>query len=181
MSLKNTEKTYGVVHVALHWISALAVFGLFASGLWIQTLNYYSSWYRVAPEVHKSVGFVLVLLMIFRLVWRHIGGSPTAMATHKAWEKISAKLVHIFFYLAIVLMFVSGYFITTAKGQPLEVLGIIAIPATITSSDSLQYLAEDAHKWSAYTIIAVAVLHALAALKHHFIDRDKTLVRMFGR
>jgi len=181
MPLKNTRESYGFMHVALHWLAAVLVCGLFASGLWIQSLNYYSRWYQIAPNVHKSVGFILVLLMLFRLLWRHVAGTPDSMPTHQRWEKVVAKLVHVFFYLAILSMFVSGYLITTAKGQSLEVLGFIAIPSLVSGSDSLQYLAEDIHEWSAYAIIAVAVLHAIAALKHHVIDRDRTLIRMFGR
>lgn len=181
MPLYNTKSTFGTVHVLLHWLTAVTVFGLFSLGLWMSGLDYYHEWYRTAPAVHKSIGFVLILLMLFRVGWRLKNGMPEIIPTHKTWEKMLSKLVHLFLYVAIVSMFFSGYFITTAKGQSLDVLGFLSIPATITHVDSLEHYAEDIHEVSAYLIVVIAVLHGLAALKHHVIDKDRTLVRIFGK
>ncbi len=180
MRLKNTESQYGLVMIVLHWATALGVVFLFALGLWMVGLDYYSEWYRTAPDVHKSVGFIVVVMVLFRLSWRLTQVMPAALANHKSWEKLVSQLVHAFFYLAIVSMFVSGYLITTAKGQALEVLGFINIPSVVSKAESLEHIASDVHLISAYVIIGVMVLHGLAALKHHFLDKDQTLMRMFG-
>jgi cytochrome b561 len=37
-----------------------------------------------------------------------------------------------------------------------------------------------AHRWSGWLVIILAGMHMLAALKHHFIDRDGTLKRMLA-
>src|SRR5690606_41580895 len=50
MQWRNTSRNYGLTSILLHWIGALAVFGLFGLGLWMVGLNYYSSWYRTAPD-----------------------------------------------------------------------------------------------------------------------------------
>ncbi|SMF40092.1 cytochrome b561 [Alteromonadaceae bacterium Bs31] len=181
MRLGNTNDSYGLVAVLLHWVTALAVVFLFALGLWMVDLDYYNSWYQLAPNIHKSVGFVLVLAVLFRLFWRLSQLTPQSPATHKAWERMLAKLMHVFFYIAIISMFFSGYFITTGKGQALHVLGFISIPAVIDNMDNVKDIASEVHEISAYTIIVAVALHALAAIKHHFIDKDKTLARMLGR
>lgn len=175
------KDTYDRVQIVLHWLTAVVVVGLFALGLYIGTLDYYDPLYRTLPALHKSIGFLLIFAIVFRLMWRFRRGLPQPLPNHQPWEKWLAKAAHLFLYVAILSMFFSGYFITTAEGQPLEVLGFISIPATITSVDSLEHWVEEVHELTAFAIIGVAAFHGLAALKHHFWDKDRTLLRMLGR
>ena len=68
--LKNSQTHYGIVSIVLHWLVAITVFGLFAVGFWMVDLSYYSQWYRTAPHWHKSIGILLALVMLLRLLWR---------------------------------------------------------------------------------------------------------------
>jgi cytochrome b561 len=81
----------------------------------------------------------------------------------------------------LVLVTLSGYLISTADGRPLQVFGGLAIPATLSGLEGQADIAGAVHLALASSLIGVASLHALAALKHHFWDRDGTLLRMFGR
>ena len=179
MKVTKTQ-SYSVLHKSIHWLSALAIISLFGLGLWMEGLDYYSSWYQKAPALHMGIGFCLVLVTLYRLFGRWRNGVPSPLASHKPWEKWLAHAVHAFFYIAIFSMFMSGYFIATSKGQPLGVFGIIHIPALITESDApwLKDFAHETHEILAYTIIAIMCLHALGAIKHHIIDKDNTLRRM---
>ena len=56
--------------IAIHWLSALTVIGLFGLGLWMVALDYYDTWYTRGPALHESVGILLLLLTLVRLVWR---------------------------------------------------------------------------------------------------------------
>lgn len=179
--MRETSPTiYTALQRALHWLSALAVIGLFVLGIWMTSLSYYDPAYRIAPLWHKTIGVLLVLATVFRLVWRFKKGVPRALPTYKTWEIGMSHLVHWYLYAAILSMFFSGYLITTAKGQSLELLGGVAIPAVITGVDAMERVAEEVHEITAYSIMIIAALHALAALKHHFLDRDITLKRMLG-
>ena len=62
MQWRNTAHRYGLVSVLLHWLIAAAVFGLFGLGLWMVGLDYYSSWYRTAPDLHKGIGVLAFLV-----------------------------------------------------------------------------------------------------------------------
>jgi cytochrome b561 len=75
----------------------------------------------------------------------------------------------------------SGYLISTADGRPVDVFGIFTLPATLSGLPNQADTAGDLHLAMAIAVIVLAALHALAALKHHFIDRDRTLRRMLGR
>ncbi len=61
---KNDVSRYGLISIVLHWITALAVLGLFAVGFWMVDLTYYSQWYRTAPYWHKSIGILLAATIL---------------------------------------------------------------------------------------------------------------------
>ncbi|GAB7194876.1 hypothetical protein OS11_11480 [Dickeya oryzae] len=65
MVWRNTSTRYGYISVLLHWASAITVYGMFALGLWMVTLGYYNPWYHNAPEIHKGIGILLFLTLLF--------------------------------------------------------------------------------------------------------------------
>ncbi|UPW19289.1 cytochrome b [Agarivorans sp. TSD2052] len=178
MSIRNSVQGYGWLSIALHWLVAFSVFTLFGLGLFMVDLNYYSSWYQTAPMIHKSIGILLFATMLFRLLWRSLNQKPNSPEGHKKWEKQGAKLGHFLLYLVLFVLMISGYLISTADGRPISVFDWFDVPATITSINQQEELAGDIHEILAWTLIALVAGHALAALKHHFIDKDSTLVRM---
>ena len=54
--MKSEVKNYNLVARGVHWVSAIVIIGMFAVGLWMVDLTYYSEWYKTAPHWHKSVG-----------------------------------------------------------------------------------------------------------------------------
>jgi cytochrome b561 len=176
---RSDDRQYSGFAKLLHWGSALIVIGLFILGLWMTSLNYYHSWYRTAPDIHKSVGIALVLVTFIRLIYRFATRYPAPLPSHSLAVRLAAKAVHIAIYGLLLVMFVSGYLITTARGEPLVVFGgLVEIPGIISGFANLEDRAGEVHEIAAYTLVGLAVLHAAAALKHHFIDKDDTLRRM---
>ncbi len=178
MGIRNTEHAYGWLTIVLHWLVALCVFGLFGLGLFMVDLSYYSSWYQTAPNIHKSVGILLLFTMLFRLFWRVINPKTASPSNHKAWEKTGAKIGHLLLYVVLFFLMISGYLISTADGRAISVFGWFDIPASITHIQQQEEVAGDIHAFLAWSLMVLVAGHALAALKHHFIDKDSTLVRM---
>lgn len=176
--MKNTADRFGWLSRSIHWLSALLVVGLFVLGLWMVSLDYYHEWYRTAPDLHRSFGIVLMLLTVARLVWYRISPKPKALAHYAKWEHVTAIAVQHTMILTLFVLFFSGYLITTAQGDSLFVFSGIEIPALISGIDNLEDIAGSVHEFAAFFLIGLASLHMLAALKHHFIDRDATLKRM---
>jgi cytochrome b561 len=81
-------------------------------------------------------------------------------------------------YLIMAALFTSGYLISTADGNGIEVFDLFSVPATLTG-DNQEDIAGDIHEWLAWGLISLVALHAITALKHHFINKDRTFVRMF--
>jgi cytochrome b561 len=176
--IRNSERDYGAVAIALHWVVALAVTGLFALGLWMVELTYYDPWYRQAPHLHKSLGVTLFVVVMLRLLWRSVNAAPAFEPGVSPLERRLARTAHLLLYLLLFAVMASGYLISTADGRPVEVFGLFSVPATLTGLPNQEDLAGDVHFVLAVSLVGLAGLHALGALKHHFLDRDRTLVRM---
>jgi len=176
----NTDKTYGLVAILLHWLMALVIFGLFGLGLYMVELTYYDALYKTLPFIHKSIGILLAMIFVLRIVWRLVNVSPAPVAGMSAMEERLAGLVHRAFYLLIACIMFSGYLISTADGKAISVFDLFSVPASITSIPEQEDTAGLVHQYLAYSLIALVVLHAAAALKHHFVKRDVTLRRMLG-
>jgi len=166
---------YHGISIVLHWVSAITVFALFAVGFWMVDLDYYSSWYQTAPNWHRSVGVLLACVTCIRLCC-YIFPRP-ARHKHKVVELWAAKLVKISLLCLLLGLFISGYFITTAVGDALFIFDWFSIPSII-QFDHLEEYAGQIHEIAAWSLISLTLLHAAAAIKHHVIDKDDTLLRM---
>lgn len=175
--LKNTTLGYGWLAILFHWLSAIIVIGLFTVGLWMVDLNYYSDWYKTAPHYHKSMGLLLATLTAARLLWKLKQPSPAPLG--KSWGNISAKITHVLMYLILFSMFISGYLISTADGRGIDVFNWFQVPSLGEWFDNQEELAGWIHEILAYSLGLLVVIHAGAALKHHFISKDTILVRIF--
>jgi len=177
MDIKNTKHGYGVAARFLHWFMALAIFAMFGLGLWIDSLSLYNPWYKTAPFLHKSFGIMLFFMLVARLLWRLVNPQPDDSHLTRT-EQVLSHVTHIGFYVLLVVLMIAGYLISTAGGRPIEVFNLFSVPS-FYQQKGLEDVAGFVHEILAFGIIGLAVVHAAAALKHHFIDRDVTLTRMW--
>ena len=164
--------------ILLHWLSAAIVIGLFGLGNWMTGLAYANKWYITAPFLHKSFGLTLFFIMLFRVLWRIGGPTPAPLPSHTGFERAAARLAHLGLYVLLFATMISGYLISTADGRAISVFGLFEVPATIAGLPGQEDIAGAVHYYLAVAVMALATLHALAALKHHFVDKDRTLRRM---
>lgn len=178
MRMGDTHEGYGLVSRALHWSMAIAIFAVFALGVWMVELTYYSPYYNSAPFLHKSVGVLLFATLIVRFVWRVANPKPDASELSEA-ERMAAHLVHWGFYPLLAFVMISGYLISSTDGRPIDVFGLFSLPSVIEDK-AIGDAAGVVHWVSAYAAIAIAVVHTAGALKHHFIDGNRVLRRMWS-
>lgn len=181
MTWKNTDDRFGYVSVFIHWSVALTVYSIFALGLWMVTLGYYDVWYHQAPEIHKSIGILLFIVMIVRVIWRFVSPPPKPLSSYSRLTRFSAVFAHIALYVMLFTILISGYLISTADGQAIRVFGWFDVPAIVTNLPQQADTAGTVHLYLAWAAVVLSILHALAAFKHHIIDGDVTLKRMLGR
>lgn len=186
--LESNNQDYGVINMTiavtkynniaklLHWLSAITIIGLFALGLWMVDLNYYSEWYKTAPYIHKSVGLILFVVTAFRLIWKKSTATPAIEGAK--WEQQGAHIAHSLIYLLLICIMISGYLISTADGSSITIFDWVSVPGLGSFIDNQEDLAGEVHYYLAMTLIGLAIVHALAALKHHYINKDNTLKKM---
>jgi len=174
--MATTVSSYNKVSKSLHWLSAILICGLFAAGYWMVDLSYYSEWYKPLPHWHKSVGLCLAALTVIRLFWKIISRSPEIQGS--TFEKKAATYAHYLIYLLLFTLFLSGYLISTADGRGIDVFDWFEVPGLGSFIEDQEDLAGLVHRYVAYALMSLAGLHALAALKHHFINKDNTLKKM---
>jgi len=181
MLFKNNQYHYGMPTIILHWLIAVMTFALFGLGLWMTDLGYYDDWYTKAPTLHEGGGVIFFVLLVVRILWRLMNRMPQALNNHKPWEKKAAYLAHNILNLLLIMITLSGYLIVTAKGDALLVFNFFTIPASLSGFSNQADISGDIHYFAAWVLIVFSIAHALAALKHHFIDKDETLKRMFNK
>lgn len=160
---------------------ALLLVGLFAMGLWMVELNYYDGWYHQAPELHKSLGLLVVAMWVVRLLWRLFDRLPEPEANFTVWEQRLAKAMHRLFYVLIFLLVFAGYMISTGEEAGIEFFGLFEVPAIFAAFEEQADVAGWIHWALSWLLMICVLLHSAAALQHHFIRRDRTLLKMLGR
>ena len=178
MTIRDTTAGYGLPTRIVHWLMAVAIVGLYVLGLWMVDLNYYSPYYRSAPDLHRSVGMLLLGLLVVRFVWRLFNDKPSDSEL-SAFERFSAAIVHWGFYPLLLALMVSGYLMSTADGRPIEVFDWFSVPALIHDK-AMEKTAGEIHELLADITMVLVIVHTLAALKHHFWDRSRVLARMWS-
>ena len=175
---RNTRSGWGLISIALHWLSAVTIVALFALGWWMVDLSYFHAWYNLAPWWHRSIGMLLLFATLLRLAWRFM--QPTPAAQGGRLERLAAHLGHTALYGLMLVVMISGYLISTARGRGISVFDWFEVPAVISRLPNQESIAGEIHWYSALALMLLAGGHALAAFKHHFLDRHDTLMRMLN-
>jgi cytochrome b561 len=163
--------------VALHWILALLIIGNLAFGLYVAGLPISPAKLRTISW-HKWVGVTILLIAAVRLAWRLRHPAPALPSTMAPWEQRAANAAHVLLYVLFFAAPITGWLFSSAAGFPVVYFGLLPLPDLVPKNRELADALRAAHKWINYTMAAVIVLHAAAAVKHHFHDRDDVLVRM---
>lgn len=164
---------------ALHWLIALLILGLLAVGFYMEDLPASPDKFAIYG-LHKSIGIVVLGLVIIRILARLRGPIPPPLPSHKKWEVNLAHLIHGIFYLAMLGMPLSGWAMSSAGGHPVTLFGL-NLPPLVGEDKALGAIMRDIHGILALIFVGGIALHVAGALKHHFIDRDGTLTRMWPR
>lgn len=185
MQLRNSSERYGLVAIALHWTIAALFMSQVALGAFMTTLPLTDP--RVFPlyQTHKSIGFVIFLLVVVRLVWRITGKTPPFPASLPRWQARAAVAVHSLLYLALLLMPLLGWVVVSASplGIPTLIFGKLVIPHIpfVVKSPDRQMIGSVA-SWAHWALAWAASIavggHIAAALLHHIVEKDAILKRM---
>ena len=174
---ENTVTTYTATAKILHWLMALLLFAMLGLGFYMsdlplspQKLQLYS-W-------HKWAGVSAFILLVIRLAWR-ITHQPPALPPHMPKiHQWAAHLGHGALYVLMLVIPLSGWLMSSAKGFQTVWFGVLPIPDLIEKNKELGAVLVEVHELLNIILIVVLVAHIAAAVKHHILDKDGTLLRM---
>lgn len=177
MQLHNSADRYGGVAMGLHWLTLFLVVLAWALGQGMDILP--RGDVRMAGIVtHVALGLGILAVFAVRLVWRLAETQPASLPSPLGrWSEVLAEVVHYALYALLFAVPVVGIAYQFARGD-LPVFGLFHIPTPLTPDRDLARSIGEIHETLANAIVLLAGFHALAALGHHYLFRDRTLVRM---
>lgn len=177
MSIRNSERRWGLVSQLLHW----GMLGLLVAIAWrgVTMVDMEPGPAMIeAYALHKSLGLMLLALVAIRLAWRLFGRRPEVLGAIPAWQARVASATHFALYALMFAIPLSGWLFNSASGYPLQWFKLFNLPAIAGRSVELAEVARRAHVAGFWLLVLLVAVHAAAALWHHFIRRDDTLRRM---
>jgi cytochrome b561 len=169
--------TYGPVSRINHWVVAFGMLAALGAGLAIAYLPLDPETRRSLLAWHRSVGVAVLAAGAWRLGWRLVRGFPEPAAPTSPRQEAAARALHWTLIATTILMPLSGILMTVLDGRAVGLAGSLTIPA-VAEIPWLATAAESLHALVGTALVGLIGLHVAAALKHHLVDRDATLVRM---
>jgi cytochrome b561 len=168
---------YGLTAMVLHWLLALMILGSLGVGLYMTGLALTPTRLKLY-NWHKWAGMTILVLSALRLLWRATH-RPPPMPPMPAWQQRAAAASHALMYGLFFAVPLAGWAYSSAAGFPIVWFGVLPLPDWVSPDRELAEAIKPLHRGLAYALAALVVLHVAAALKHHFVDRDGLLRRMW--
>jgi cytochrome b561 len=172
---------YSRTAIALHWLLALMIIGSFAVGTYMVDLPFSVQRLKLY-NWHKWAGVVVLTLSFVRLAWRLTHRPPAlpaaVAAAMPAWQHWAHHGTHGALYALFFAVPLLGWAYSSAAGFPIVLFGVLPLPDFMPVDKALAEVIKPFHKYAAYSLAALVLLHVAAALKHQFIDRAGLLTRM---
>ena len=179
----DTKEKLSRLTILLHWLVGVGILGMIMVGFYMKYGPDYSLYHT-----HKSLGIILFTFILARVFWRIKNGWPEHVANYTRFEVFSAKVVHWVLIIGIIVMPLSGMLLSGFSGHGFGIFEWSLFPSNhnaqgevVAFNHSLYEFFEGVHMVSGFGISFAVVFHIAGALKHHFIDKDRTLLRMLGR
>lgn len=171
------KRDYTPVQKAFHWIIALGILVMIPLGIYTTTLEFGPQRLQLV-SLHKSLGLTILVLVVLRLAWRWVQGTPPLPGHMARWEQWLARGSHILLYGLPMALPIIGWAYSSASGVATSWFGLITLPPILPESETLAHLVFPLHAWGGFLLAAVVAVHIAGALKHHIVNGDDVLMRM---
>ncbi|BAI71127.1 hypothetical protein AZL_004890 [Azospirillum sp. B510] len=170
--------TYSATQKTLHWLIALLIVGLYLLTFIVDIYERGNPMRATIWWLHYSFGLALLGLVAARIGLRLARGTPALPADMTPAERSASHAVHFGLYALMLAVPLIGVVLAWLRGTTLTFFDLFTIPSPLEVDRNLGRSVKEIHELAANLILALAALHAAAALWHHFIRRDGVLARM---
>lgn len=175
--MNTATERYTTTAIALHWVLAAAIVISFSVGLYMTSLPLSPQRLKLY-NWHKWAGITIFTLSALRLLWR-LWHRPPADVPMPPWQRTAAHGTHLLMYFLFFAVPLVGWAYSSAAGFPVVVYGVLPLPDFVSADKALAEAIKPWHGRLAYLLAVVVVLHIAAAVKHHVVDRDGLITRMW--
>jgi cytochrome b561 len=168
---------YGAVAQTFHWLIAALIVAQFTLAWMADDLPLGMQKLAMLAR-HKSFGMTVLMLAVLRLLWRLFHRPPELPVGMAPTERMLARGTHVLFYVLLFAMPLTGWMMSSAKNYSVSWFGRFTWPDLIAPNERAFDLLKTTHRTLSWLLLALAILHILAALKHHFWNKDDVLRRM---
>ena len=176
MPLRNTAETYGSLARFLHWAIVLLIVPQYFIAEAADELPKGIEKLQLM-DWHKSLGMLVLLLTLARIGWKIVNrGLPGPIGN--PWQRKAAAAGHGLLYLLVLAQPISGWAMSSAANYPVTLFGWFQFPALVAENHDLHEALEEVHEALFFLMLAVAVVHILAALYHHIVLKDLSLIHI---
>lgn len=179
--MKNTSGYYTRTAQALHWLMAIIFILAWVIGFYSGNFLSYDvdgSFKGSVTTLHKNIATVIIFLVVIRIFWRYTHPAPELPNTMSPTMKRLAHLGHIALYFMLLALPITGCLFSWSAGYPAPVLYLFNLPVLISENPEVTAIVKPLHIYLSWAAGLLLVGHILAALKHHFIDKDAVLISM---
>lgn len=165
----------------LHWIMALIFISAWLIGFYSGNFLSYDVDGTFKGDVitlHKNIATVIIFLIVVRIFWRYTHPTPALPDSMSPMMKKLAHVGHLMLYLMLLALPITGCIYSWSAGHPAPVLYLFNLPQLMGPNPDVVAIVKPIHIYLSWFAGAMIVGHVLAALKHHFIDRDHVLISM---
>lgn len=170
--LNNSSDSYGSFSKAMHWAMALVIIALVVVGTYMSDLGREDPLRRELIGLHKDVGVLAMLLIIVRLAWLRRSPAPKLPAVFTDKEVRVVSMVKTSMYVLMVLLPVSGYFMSITAGYAVSFFGLFDLPSILGKSHDLHEVAEIVHAIMGKLMILAVIVHVAGTIKHRVKDKN---------
>ncbi len=177
MSTQPNPTRFHPLLIGLHWLMLLLIIGVYCAMEFRGVFPRGSDARELMKVAHFSLGVCILALVLLRIWARLSSQVPAIVPAPKPLENLIAKLMHLALYGFMIVMPVTGWLMVNAHGHAVSFFGL-DLPMLIGEDKGLGHQLEEVHETLATLGYFLIGAHALAALVHHYVKRDNTLLRM---
>ena len=179
--MNNSKQYYTCTAQIIHWLMAIIFILAWIVGFYSGNFLSYEvdgSFKGDVITFHKNIATTIIFLVVVRIFWRYTHPTPQLPETMSPTMKKLAHAGHLALYFVLLALPITGCLYSWSVGYPAPVLYLFDLPALIGENPAVTAIVKPLHIWISWAAGLLLVVHVLAALKHHFIDKDNVLNSM---
>ncbi|MEI2386280.1 cytochrome b [Breoghania sp. JC706] len=175
--MQTDEVAYGATARSFHWVTAALVLTMIPAGIAMGNVPS-GALQNFLFDFHRSCGVVLFVITAGRLLWRLKSPPAPIIEDIPALQRLVAHIVHVLLYVLLLVQPIIGWIGTSAFGAPITVFWLFVLPPVVGKDKAMADTFFELHETLGLAMAALVLMHIAGALYHHYIRRDRTLMRM---